>query len=58
MILTELGDVVLVEADPAEHREIARFSAIDGKSWTPPLIAGGRLLVRNAVEMAAFDISF
>jgi len=57
VVLTEAGDVVLVEATPEEHRELARFGAIEGKTWNSPAIAGGRLLVRNALEMAAFDIS-
>jgi outer membrane protein assembly factor BamB len=58
VVLTESGDVALVvEATPNEHREVARFPAIEGKSWTPATIAAGRLLVRNALEMAAFDIS-
>jgi hypothetical protein len=56
IVLTEEGDVVLVNATPLRHEEIARFSAIDGKTWNHPVIAGGTLLVRNIQEMAAFDI--
>ena len=56
VVLTEGGDVVLVRATPERHDEVARFSAIDGKTWNHPVIANGRLLVRNLREMAAFDI--
>src|SRR5688572_1395835 len=56
VVLTEDGDVVLVNATPARHEEIARFSAIEGKSWNHPVIADGKLLVRNIQEMAAFEI--
>jgi outer membrane protein assembly factor BamB len=56
IVLTEEGDVVLVNATPARHEELARFSAIEGKTWNHPVIAEGRLLVRNLQEMAAFDI--
>lgn len=56
VVLTEDGDLVLVNATPDRHEELARFSAIEGKSWNHPVIAGGRLLVRNVREMAAFDI--
>jgi outer membrane protein assembly factor BamB len=57
VVLSGEGEVVLVEATPQAHREIARFSAIKGKTWNNPAIAGGRLLVRNAAEMACFDLA-
>jgi outer membrane protein assembly factor BamB len=56
IVLTEDGELVLVKATPERHEEMARFSAIEGKTWNHPVIAGGRLLVRNLQEMAAFDI--
>ena len=57
IVLAENGELVLVRATPAQHSEIARFQAIQGKTWNYPAIAGGRLLVRNANEMAAFNIA-
>ena len=56
MVLTEDGEVALVEATPDRHHEIARFPAIRGKTWNHPVIADGLLLVRNVEEMAAFEI--
>ncbi len=56
IVLTEEGDVVLVRATPARHEEVARFSAIEGKTWNHPVVADGKLLVRNLQEMAAFDL--
>ena len=56
IVLTEDGDVVLVNASPTRHEELARFSAIEGKTWNHPVIAEGKLLVRNLQEMAAFEI--
>ncbi|HEX7174846.1 MAG TPA: PQQ-binding-like beta-propeller repeat protein [Pyrinomonadaceae bacterium] len=57
IVTTEEGDVVLVRATPAAHTEVARFKAVEGKTWNVPVIADGRLLVRNANEMAAFKLS-
>lgn len=57
VILTEQGDLVLVRATPEQHREVAGFRAIDGKTWNVPAMANGLLLVRNSREMAAFDVS-
>jgi outer membrane protein assembly factor BamB len=56
IVLTEGGEVVLVRATPERHIELARFQAIEGKTWNHPVITNGRLLVRNLQEMAAFDI--
>lgn len=56
LILSEDGDVVLVPATPEPPRELARFSAIEGKCWSNPVIARGRLLVRNSTEAACYDL--
>ena len=56
IVLTEDGDVALVRATPERHDEVARFPAIEGRSWNHPIIAGGYLVVRNLREMAAFDL--
>ena len=46
-----------MKATPAEFSEVARFAALDGKTWNYPAIAGGKLLVRNATQMAAYIIA-
>ncbi len=56
IVLTESGEVALVKATPERHQELARFPAIEGKTWNVPAISGGRLLVRNTTEMACFRI--
>jgi outer membrane protein assembly factor BamB len=56
LILSEEGDVVLVPATPETPRELARFHAIDGKTWNHPALSRGRLLVRNSDEAACFDL--
>ncbi len=56
VVLTEDGDLALVSVTPDRHVELARFPAIDGRTWNHPVIAGGLLLVRNLREMAAFNL--
>jgi len=56
LVLTETGRVVLLAADPAEHRELARLDAIEGKTWNHPIVAGNQLLVRNSEEAACYEL--
>ena len=56
VVLTERGELALVRATPESHQEVALVPAIDGKTWNHPALVDGRLLVRNAREMAAFDL--
>jgi len=57
IIISDTGELALVKATPDKHTEVAKFSAIEGKTWNYPAIAEGRLLVRNQTQMACFDLS-
>ncbi len=57
IVITDEGELVLVKASPDKHTEVAKFSAIEGKTWNYPAINDGRLLVRNQTQMACFDVS-
>jgi outer membrane protein assembly factor BamB len=56
IVLTEGGDLALVRPTPEQHVEIARFPALEGKTWNHPAFADGYLLIRNVNEMAAYDL--
>ena len=57
LVQAELGDVVLVEANPNNAgKELARFTALDGKTWNNPALAGPYLLVRNDREAACYEL--
>lgn len=57
VVLSGEGELALVKATPERHEEVARFQAIKGKTWNHPAIADGKILIRNAQEMACFKIS-
>jgi outer membrane protein assembly factor BamB len=57
LIQDESGPVVLVEATPDEHRELASLPALSDRTWNPPALSGRLLLVRNDREAAAYELA-
>lgn len=56
LVMAESGEVILLEPDSGQSRELGRFSALDGKTWNPPALAGELLLVRNDKEAACYRL--
>jgi outer membrane protein assembly factor BamB len=56
--LGEGHQMALVEANPKEYKEHGRFKIDNlGKpSWAHPVVAGGRLYIRNQDRLAAYDV--
>jgi outer membrane protein assembly factor BamB len=50
LMLEEKGDLVLVDPDPKEYRELAR-SRVCGNTWAHPAVANGRVYVRDGKEL-------
>lgn len=48
IVLGEKGEVSIVKANPEKFELLARTQAIGGKCWTAPVLANGRLYLRNA----------
>ncbi len=55
----EDGIVGLVTPDPGEYKEISRFEVGRGKypTWTLPVIADGRLYIRDQDLLRCYDVS-
>jgi outer membrane protein assembly factor BamB len=55
---SENGVVGLVEATPTAYREKGRFQIKQGSlpTWTHPVVAGGRLYLRDQDTIYAFDV--
>ena len=56
LVLTESGEVVLVDPNPDSHIEHARFAPLKGRTWNTPALVGDYLLVRNDREAACYQL--
>jgi outer membrane protein assembly factor BamB len=57
VVMSERGDLVLVNANPDTFEEVTSFKAINSpKVWNPHALAGGIAWVRNHETMAAYDL--
>lgn len=57
LVLSEEGEVALLAANPREHKVMGSFQAINGKTWNHPVLAHGKLFVRNGEEAAAYHLA-
>jgi outer membrane protein assembly factor BamB len=57
LVQTEGGEVLIIEPNPERLVVVARFQALDGKTWNPPAFPAPILLVRNDIEAAAYELS-
>ncbi|MFQ5633483.1 MAG: PQQ-binding-like beta-propeller repeat protein [bacterium] len=57
IVLGERGQLALVEATPDQYREKAQIQMLRGRCWTTPVLANGRLYLRNQREMLCLDFS-
>jgi hypothetical protein len=55
-VLGDAGDLALVRASPEGYRELGRTKVTEGRSWTAPSLADGRLYVRDADELVSLDV--
>jgi outer membrane protein assembly factor BamB len=56
LVGAESGEVILLDPNPQEARELTRFSALPGKTWNPPALAGQYLVVRNDKAAACYRL--
>lgn len=53
LVFRQTGELVIADATPSGYRETARHALLDGRSWTVPALANGRLFLRNNAGVVA-----
>lgn len=57
IVLGEGGRLAIAEASPAGYQEIAATEALEGRCWTMPILANGRIYTRNSDgDMTVIDV--
>lgn len=55
LMLDDAGNLILLQPDPKEYRELAR-SKVCGATWAHPAVADGRLYVRDDKELLCLQL--
>ena len=50
------GDCVMVEASPEKYKELGRIKPLGGQSWTAPIVADLKLIIRNKAKLGCYDL--
>lgn len=58
IVLSDAGKLVVADADSSAYRELAAAQVLEGKCWTVPVLADGRLYARTwAGDLVCLDLS-
>jgi outer membrane protein assembly factor BamB len=56
IILGERGKLALAEADPNKYHELASFAFSHNQCWTVPVVANGKMYVRDQQKLVCYDL--
>lgn len=55
-VLSDQGRLLMLEATAEGYVELGSIQALEGRCWTAPTLANGRLYLRNHTEMVVYDL--
>ncbi|MEK6246801.1 MAG: PQQ-binding-like beta-propeller repeat protein, partial [Planctomycetales bacterium] len=57
VVLSDKGKLALVNANPDGFELLGQIQALpETRTWNPPALFGGRLLIRNEIEVVCYDL--
>lgn len=54
---SDKGEIVVAEANPEKYKEVARKDVLDGKVWSYPILANGKIFARSTVEGVCLEVN-
>lgn len=55
MVVSDQGELVLIQPSPEAYHELARCHPIAGKCWTDPAVANGKIYLRSQTGAVCLD---
>ena len=55
LALTHAGELLLIDADPAEYRELGRVRVADAETWAHLAVSGDELFVRELEALSVLS---
>lgn len=56
LALSDAGELVAIAADPSGYKELGRADVLDGKCWTTPVLANGKIYARSTKEAVCVEV--
>ena len=56
LVLSDRGKLIMVDANPETFTVLGSFQALNGRSWTAPSFADGKIFLRNHTEIACYKL--
>jgi hypothetical protein len=56
LALSDDGHLVLIDSNASAYKELARADVLDGKCWTTPVLANGKIFARSTKEAVCLDL--
>ncbi len=57
LVLSDQGELNMIEASSDAFKLLGTVKAMEGKSWTAPSFADGKIFVRNLTEMSCYKLT-
>lgn len=57
VVLTDYGEMAIVEATPAAYTEVARATILNNETWSTPILSDNRIYARSNTEGVCFELS-
>jgi len=57
VVLSDVGEIVVVEATPDAYTEVARADMLTGKCWSSPILSDNRIYARSTTQGVCFELS-